>query len=249
MSDSFGAQPPEPPPPPAPPPLPPQPPLSLPPVRANPWEERARLGIAAALVETIKQVLLSPVEFFKAMPVTGGLGGPLAFGMIVGYFGLAVSAIYQAVFRTLVGDSLFDVFSRNPALSRYAAIFQGGASLVVELAFGPVLLLIGLFLGAGITHLCLMLLGGAKRGFEATFRVSCFIQAVAVFSLLPFCGSFVHLVYQVVLAIVGISEAHGIGKGTAAVAVLLPGIVLCCCCVGIVLAVVGGIASLGGIAR
>jgi hypothetical protein len=35
----------------------------------------------------------------------------------------------------------------------------------------------------------LMLLGGAKRYFEATFRVACFAQAPAVFAIVPFCGN------------------------------------------------------------
>jgi hypothetical protein len=231
MSDSFGAPPP------------------VPPARSIPWDERERLGAVVALVETIKQVLFSPTDFFKAMPTTGGLWGPLAFGLIVGYLGLAVSAIYQAVFRAFFGTALFRDLGRSPELSRYAAFFQGGAGLVVELLLGPLLLLVVLFVGAGITHLFLMLLGGAKRGFEATFRVYCFIQAAAVFSLLPFCGSLIHFVYQLVLAILGIACAHGIGKGTAAAAVLLPGFILCCCCAGALAVFFGGIASLAGFAR
>jgi hypothetical protein len=60
-------------------------------------------------------------------------------------------------------------------------------------------------------------------------------------------------VYQVVLYIIGLAEAHQIGKWTAAGAVLLPGLI-CCCCAGILVAVIlvaafGGIASLARFAR
>lgn len=233
MSDSFGAQPPAPPPLPAP--------------RGTPWDERDRLGLATALVETIKQVLMTPVDFFKKMPTSGGLGGPLVFGLIVGYLGLAISAVYEAIFRSL-GGGMFRNFEHGQ-FARYAPLLEGGAGLVAQLVLGPVFLVLGLFLGAGITHLFLMLLGGAKRGFEATFRVVCFAQAAAIFSVVPFCGSLVHLVYQIVLAVIGISEAHGIGRGTAAAAVLLPGLILCCCCIGALVAAFGGIASLAGLHR
>ena len=50
---------------------------------------------------------------------------------------------------------------------------QGGAGADRELILAPVLVVVGLFLVSGIIHLCLMLLGGARRGFEATFRVMC----------------------------------------------------------------------------
>lgn len=215
----------------------------MPPGRGIPWDDRDRLGFAAALVETIKQVLFDATNFFRAMPVTGGLGSPLVFGLLAGYFGLAASAVYDAVFQSIGGRFLGD-FTGRGGLQRYASLLEGGVGLVFALVLGPVFLLIALFVGAGITHLCLMLLGGAKRGFEATFRVSCFVQATAVFAVLPFCGAFVQVVYQIVLAVVGLSEAHQIGKWTAAGAVLLPVVLVCCCCGAALAAAFGGIASL-----
>lgn len=235
MSDSSGV------PPPLPPPLPA-------PARGIPWDDRDRLGFVGALVETIRQVLLEPTAFFRAMPVAGGLGGPLGFGLIVGYLGLAVQAMYEFVFNSVAGRMLGG-FGRSSELQRISEMIGSGFGLVLTLLLGPILLLLGLFLGAGITHLCLMLLGGARRGFEATFRVSCFVQAAAVFSVLPFCGALIHVVYQVVLAVIGLAETHQIGKWTAAGAVLLPVLVVCCCCAGILGAAFGGIASLAGFAR
>ena len=235
MSDSFGA------PPPFPPPLPA-------PARGIPWDDRDRLGFPGALVETIKRVLFEPTAFFRAMPVAGGLGGPLGFGLIVGYLGLAVQAMYDAVFESVAGR-MFGDFTRRAEFQRYLELLEGGGRLVATLVLGPVFLVVLLFVGAGITHLFLMLLGGARRGFEATFRVACFIQAAAVFSVLPFCGAPIHAVYQVVLFVIGLAEAHQIGKWTAAGAVLLPGLVICCCCAGILGAAFGGIASLARFAR
>lgn len=220
-------------------------PPPLPPAAGGiPWDERDRLGFAAAFVETIKRVLFDPVAFFRAMPVTGGLGGPLAFGLLVAYLGFAVSAFYDTIFQSVAGRMFGDFARGRGEFQRFADLLGGGLGFVFTLLLGPFLLLFGLFLGAGITHLVLMLLGGAKRGFEATFRVACFAQASAIFAVVPFCGGLVHLVYQIVLAIIGLSEAHQVGRWTAAGAVLLPWLLLCCCCSSAVAAMFGGIAGL-----
>jgi hypothetical protein len=226
-----------------PPPDPPQPPAARPP-QGIPWDDRDRLGLLTAFVETIKKVLFDPVAFFRAMPVSGGLGGPMAFGIVVGYLGMMVSALYQAILQSLGAGMIGGL--RRDQMERFAEMFGGVMGFVFTLILGPFLLLIGLFVGAGITHLMLMLLGGAKRDFEATFRVACFAQAPAVFAIVPFCGQLIQAVYQIVLAIIGISEAHQIPRMTAALAVLLPMLIVCCCCGLGVAAMFGGIAGLAG---
>jgi hypothetical protein len=231
----------------SPPPLPPAP-EPPPPAQGTPWDDRERLGLATAFVETIKLVLFQPVAFFRAMPTSGGLAGPLGFGIAVGYFGLAVSATYEFVFKSVAGRMLAD-FARPSEFQRFSEVIGSGLGLVLTLLFGPILLLVGILLGAGVMHLCLMLLGGAKRGFEATLRVACFAQAPALFAIVPFCGGFVQVVYWIVLAIIGISEAHQVSRVTAALAVLLPFVLICCCCGAGVAAMLGGIAGVTGLPR
>src|SRR5687768_3952130 len=51
----------------------------------TPWERRDQIGIASALVETTQRVLTAPTAFFRAMPLTGGIGGPLVYALIIGY--------------------------------------------------------------------------------------------------------------------------------------------------------------------
>ena len=40
------------------------------------------------------------------MPVTGGIGGPLLYAVILGYLGLVAGAVYNVVFRSIVGSGL-----------------------------------------------------------------------------------------------------------------------------------------------
>ena len=109
----------------------------------------------------------------------------------------------------------------------------------------PILLAASSFVSSGLIHLSLMIVGGARRPFEATFRVACYAGgATAVLQLLPGCGAIVAMVWNFVLLIVGLADVHGIGKGRAAVAVLLPSVV---CCLIVLLVAGVAAASLGGI--
>lgn len=233
------------------PPLPPSlPPAGGPPPggqreQGTPWERREQLGLVPALVETTGQVLLHPADFFRRMPVAGGLGAPILYALIVGYLGIVVQAVYQAVLHIGLGSALRG-FGDRGALGGLGPVLQGGAGLIFQIVLGPVLLLMGLFIGAGIYHLILMLMGQAREGFEATVRVVSYGHAASVVMLLPFCGGLVAVVWWIVIGIVGLSEAHRIGRGSAAVAILAPIVLACCCCGLGLLLTFGGIAGLAG---
>ena len=213
-----------------------------PPGGQTPWERRSQIGIVNALIETTKQVLLQPVVFFRSMPVTGGLGDPLLYAVIIGYAGLLVSTIYNLVFRGVLTSSL-SRFGGNSEMEQLASLMQGGTGVVINLILGPVFIVVFLFVSAGIFHLVLLALGGAARGFEGTFRVAGYSQAASIFNIIPVCGGLVGLVYVIVLLVIGLSEAHGISRGKAAAGVLIPFVILCCCCSGIIAAAVFGMAG------
>jgi len=210
-----------------------------PPGGQTPWERRHAIGFVNALIETTKQVLSQPAAFFRSMPVTGGLGEPLLYAVIVGYIGLFASTIYNLVFRSVLSSSLSRM-GGNSDLERLAGYMQGGAGLVMNLILGPLFIVIALFVSAGIFHLVLLALGGAARGFEATFRVASYSQAASIFNIIPGCGGLIGLVYALVLLVIGLSEAHGISRGKSAAAVLIPFVLICCCC-----AALGAIAAFG----
>jgi hypothetical protein len=207
----------------------------------TPWERRGEIGFASALVETTQRVLTAPAAFFRAMPVTGGIGSPLVYALIIGYAGLVISAIYDFVLESVMGSSFSRFGGGSEAMAGVMPYFQGAVGLGVKLIVGPFLLAISLFLLSGIVHLALLALGGAARGFEATFRVACYCEAAALFNIVPVCGGMIAPIVMVVLMIIGIAEAHGTTRGRAAAAVLLP-IVLCCCC--ILIPIVGFVMSL-----
>ncbi len=226
-------------PPPLPPPLASGPPL---PGEGTPWDRRGQLGVVPAIFDTIRAVLLTPTEFFRTMPRLGGIGGPLGYGVIVGSLGLLIATMYNFLVTTLFG-SAFRGLDDGP-LAKIAPYLEGGVGVVSQVVFGPIWLLIGIFVSAGIYHVALMILGQAKEGFEATLRVVCYSQSTAILQLVPFCGGPVMAVWMIVSNIIGLAEAHRIGRGSAAIAVLAPIVLFCCCCAIAGMLLFGGIAGI-----
>jgi hypothetical protein len=229
-----------------PPPLSPDepPPLPIGPGGGTPWERRDSIGFVSALVETTQQVLFRPAEFFEGMPVTGGVGGPLLYAVILGYLGLVAGTVYNVVFRSIVGSGLHQFGGgRMVEFQRFTRFLEGGLGATVQLVTGPIWIVIGVFVAAGILHVLLMVVGAAPRDFEATFRVVAYSHAVSVLGLVPFCGNVIGFVWWVVVATLGLRTVHRTSTGQALIAVLLPIFLCCCCCAGLGFLAAGSMAS------
>lgn len=185
-----------------------------------PWENRDRTSWFNALLETIQMVLLRPVEAFSVMKREAGFLDPLLYSIILGMAGALISFAFS------IGLQSFGMgLGRENGI---AALFGMGVSSVLVLVLMPVLIIFGTFIGAGISHLCLMITGGANQPFETTFRVFCFAAgSVNVFQVVPVCGGSIAVVYSIVLNCIGLARAHETETWRAVVAVLLP-MILCC---------------------
>lgn len=186
-----------------------------------PWEYRAETGFFAALLETIRKVLLEPKAAFNTMKQTGGFGAPLFYFVLLATIGGAAGVFYQSVYSSLEKGA-------TPEQQAISAMFSSTATIGMTIMLLPILLAAFAFISAGLVHLGLMVVGGAKRPFEATFRVACYAGgSTAVLQLLPMCGTIASSIWNFVCMVIGLSEVHGISKGRAVVAVLLPSIVCC----------------------
>jgi hypothetical protein len=201
------------------------PPPTTPPFAASliPWEDPAQTGFFDRFVETVKLLATAPAEAFARMPTAGGIGKPLTFAIIVGWIGIAVYSLWMLLFG---GMSV--PFMDQSQLGEAGAMFGISAGVAIMLmVLAPIFVIIGVFFQAAILHLMLMLVGGANHGFEATTRVCSYAQAAQLAQIVPMCGGLLAAVWSVILLIVGLSTAHGITRGKAALAVILP-VALCC---------------------
>ncbi|MEO5720035.1 MAG: YIP1 family protein, partial [Chthoniobacterales bacterium] len=204
-------------------------------VTGLPWENREQVGWLNALFETIQMVLLRPAEAFTAMRRGGGFLDPLLYTLILGMIGAVISFILSFGLRS------FGLGSSNGL----GTMMGMGAASFGMLVLMPVIIILSTFIFAGLIHLVLTLLGGAKLSFEATLRVVCYASGSAgVLQIIPLCGGLIAMVYSIVLNCQGIARVHETDTGKALIAVLSP--VLLCCGGAIFFAVmVGGLAAAG----
>lgn len=181
-----------------------------------PWERRQQLGFFKAFIDTVSVLLLRPTEAFVMMKREGGIMDPLLFGVLGGCAGTIVSILFQVLLQAVLGGS-------NSVLD-----MVGGGAIIAFLVFSPLLLACGLFIWSGILHLCLMMLGGAHRPFETTFRVVCFSYgATQLLAMIPFCGNYIAGIYNLVLDCIGLPRAQETTTGKAVLAIFLP-VIVCC---------------------
>jgi hypothetical protein len=191
-----------------------------------PWERREELGFATGFLQTVGMVLTRPTEAFTIMRTEGGFGDPLLFGVVGGYIGAIVWLLVSALLQSL---GLFAAMStRQNIFQNLMGAGVSGAVLLIRLVLTPIAIAVGLFIWAALVHLCLMLLGGANKSFETSFRALSYAYgAASLFVIIPCCGGLIALVWNLVADCIGISRSHETDIGRAVIAVLLP-LVVCC---------------------
>lgn len=201
-----------------------------------PWQDRSRYSSwVAAMWETIKAVLFNPVEAFSNMKAEGTLGESLVFVLILGTASGILGNVWGMLFRSCMRGAVPGGAAASP-LQALGISVGLGVEIALVLVFLPVMVVVASFITAGILHLCLMVLGGANRSFEATYAVIAYATGcTAVFNVIPMCGGLVAGIWCIVVEILGLREAHGTTTGKAVGAVFLP---LIACCGLIILLVV-----------
>jgi hypothetical protein len=177
------------------------------------WEKGE--GFIESFINTTREALFSPTQFFKKVAEGRGYWAPLIYGVICGVIGSCVAVLWQWLFASQWIP--VHLLSMIPFFSIFLIIF------LIAL---PVMIAFSILVGSGITHLCLMIVGGNRKGFESTFRALSYAYGGNLFGVIPFLGSTIGGIYTLVLTIFGVREGHGISTGKAVLAVLLPLIVL-----------------------
>jgi hypothetical protein len=237
---------------PPPPPPPPPPPAynpygysgSPPPMGGSgavfPWEDRARLGLVTALIETGKLLITQPKEAYSRLQPNGDLTSPLLFGLIVSWPVFIVSLVWQLLLGGMMGG-----FGGSAEAAGMSVVSVG-----IYAVCYPILYLIGVFIFAGIMHLALSLLKGLDQsnfGFEGTLKVVAYAYVGQVASVVPMIGSFITLGILIYLSINGLEVVHRTTQKNAILAVVLP-LAVCCLCIVIMFFMFGAamMAALSG---
>ena len=247
--------------PPPPPQFPPShsspPPFSRPPgfstqreLEPLPWEQREKLGMVPALVETVRLFLTETRSAFGRIRQDGDYVSPFMFALIIGWAMTVVAQIWNLAFNSVVDQSAYYDLMREMGfpieVPTGSAIFY--QSLITLLLY-PFILVLILFISGGLIHLSLLLVGGltdSETGFEGTFKLVCYTQISAFGQVVPIVGWLITFAAALVLSIIGIQSVHRAGLIQAIIGALMPAF-LCCLC-AIVIFAAAGMAAAGAIA-
>lgn len=179
-----------------------------------PWPPRNDGSVLDALARTWKESVFEPKSFFARMPHEFDFGWVLGYYLVVGVLAAGISLFWEMVF----GPSLLERWLTQDGVEP--------ANPVIDFLLSPVWLLIALYLIAGVIHLCLLLVRGARSGFGATVRVIAYSGGPQLFSVVPFVGPVVGSIWSLVITIIGLREAQRTTTGRAVAAVAIPFVLL-----------------------
>ncbi len=186
------------------------------------WEAVPPLPLPAATLTTVRQVLAQPTQTFQSMATTGGVSKPMFFYVLISWLTGAVALGYQAVTMMINPQILATEPFKQIPQDFWVYIF------IAALILMPVILLVRSFLTSGILHLALMMVGGAKKPYETTYRVFCYASgAASVVQLIPLVGGWLYLITSLIYSVMGLKEAHRTDLWRPVAALFL--ILLLCC--------------------
>jgi hypothetical protein len=174
-----------------------------------PWPPAEGASVLDAWIRTWSGASLRPSRFFAAMPAEGSPGAAIIY-----YLSIGIPVAGAQLFWQMIGGAL--------GIGDPPAADAAGWSPLVDFLLSPLLLLLSLFLAAGVTHVLLKLFGAAGGNYGRTIRVFAYAYSPNLLGVIPWAGTIVGFAWMVVVAIVGLRTAHGTTTGRAAAAVLVP---------------------------
>jgi hypothetical protein len=184
---------------------------------------------------------MDPTRTFAKMKREGGLGGPFLYSYLLSLCDSALSMFYQHIFPG-VSEQFYGALSK--AFGNSVAYAEPGLGMFF--LNWIIVIPTGIFVMSGVTHLSLMICGGARQPFETTFRTYCYASGPgAALQVIPICGGSIGALWTLVCLCIGLAKTHQISTTRAVCAVLLPGVA----CVFLVLLAIlagAGFSQLGG---
>ena len=178
-----------------------------------PWPPPEDGPILAAFAATWKGATFDPGSFFAETPRDHGTGAALLYYLVIGILVAGAGLFWESI--PLMTDTI-------PQESWLAELGYGPVSPLASFLLTPVVLMASIAVSAGVVHVLLLMFNGANHGFGTTIRVFSYAHSPAIFGVVPIIGPLIGGIWSVVLAIIGLREAHETDGWKPVVAVLLP---------------------------
>ncbi|KPK37194.1 MAG: hypothetical protein AMJ65_15175 [Phycisphaerae bacterium SG8_4] len=178
-----------------------------------PWEAWKQFGFFTALWLTWNDSVFRPVSFFRRMPPRSGIGPALGYTVLITVVGFFFSMYWGSVEGALSGSGDEGVLF---TLAGNLATLLFGLAFMIPLYVGV------LFVTVAIVHVGFAVVGAGRRGYEATFRAVAYSSGPAVFSIFPFFGPYLSLVWGMVLLYIAVREVQRTTNARATLGFLVP---------------------------
>lgn len=171
-----------------------------------------KIGFPKALFQTFNESTFKPDQFFVRLKGSSDTGKAFLYGLLLGSIGTIISFVWNRLFL----EGLFSAFS------------QSGKEFfsLNSLLYSPILVTIGLCIGALYFQIVLVLTRSARKDLWSTFRIICYSQSATIFQIIPVIGMLISMVWSAYLLMVGFHKVHGMTKMRAFVLIVLPVILL-----------------------
>lgn len=192
-----------------------------------PFEDTANYNFFDGFYRTILLVLFSPKKFFDKMHINKGLIRPFLFVLAITIISIFFVNIYmsygivdtpkeqiQKLSDTSGNLEILEMLDKIPE-------YEFSIAIIFQQIFSYILMLLTVVF---VWHSSLSIVGAARNGFEATFRVIAYSSAVGIIGIIPinlgFANIFVYL-WWFIIVLRGIQEAHEVSRSKAITGALI----------------------------
>ncbi|MBZ4648756.1 MAG: hypothetical protein PWQ64_1604 [Desulfomicrobiaceae bacterium] len=194
--------------------LPPEAPEPLPPT----WETATTAPFAAYL-STLWAILVSPVRFFRTLPVGAGYIKPLLFFLILAEAVAVAQALWQ----------LLGVLPPAPLTEGLGSTAQATVALLLY----PLQISFFLFMDTVVNHFFLQLFRGAHKGLEGTFRAQAYSAAPMLLLIIPYLGLPMAIVATTVYKFLALRHVHDARPSQVLAALVVPMVLMFAVAIGL----------------
>ena len=169
-------------------------------------------------VEKTKGFLLNPTESFKQVKEED-MGAALKYFVI---WWLIYSALFAIIMGAIGGMVASLIPMQNiPLLGAGTGLIAAVSTFMMFLIGG----IIGIFIGAGIIHIGVLIVGG-KKGYGQTLKALVYGGTPSyVLGWIPVVGMIAGI-WALIVEILGIKELHEVSTGRAIIAVIIPIVII-----------------------
>ncbi len=209
------------------------------------------VGIIRNYFRDVWTIITKPTQFYRAMPVTGGIGGPLAFALVTHWIGAALESLWKlwmfkafeehlkGFLQMLSGVAEVDHPGRGAMVGqlqeKLGPWIWGVGSVIID----PFTSLMQIFMSAAVIYCVARLLvspstlstdpAQAPRpevSFESIVRIICFGMTPALLAGVPLIGGMMASMLAAICTIVGVREVFRISTGRAVMIAVAPSLLI-----------------------